>query len=136
MRSAETNRSNSRPDAYRIDAGDAEHVANGAVRRAAASLAENALRSREANDAVHGQEIRGVVELRDQLQLVPQLPVDIFRQPLRIALRCALPDQLLQMSAVASAPDLRLLRILVAKIAQSENRQRSTISSVRATASG
>src|SRR5580692_9325310 len=40
---------------YRIDAGNAEHVANGAIRCTAASLAENALRSCEADDAVHGE---------------------------------------------------------------------------------
>ena len=40
------------------------------IRRGAATLAEDAERAREAHDVVHGEEVRLVVQLLDQLELV------------------------------------------------------------------
>ena len=82
--------------AYGIDAGDAEHIAHSGVGSGTASLAEDVLRSREANDVVHRQKIRGVCELGDQHELVPELRGDIIRHALWKALHGALPGQLLQ----------------------------------------
>ena len=65
--------------AHGVDGGDAEHVAHGAVRSTSAPLAEDALGPRESDDAVHGQEIRRVLEVGDQPQLMPELPFHILR---------------------------------------------------------
>jgi hypothetical protein len=46
--------------------GDAEHIAAGGVGRRAAALAEGSFRPCETDDLVHGEEIDGVAELRDQ----------------------------------------------------------------------
>ena len=56
--------------ARRVDLGDAQAVADGGIGGRAASLAEDAARAREAHDVVHGQEIRLVAQLGDQLELV------------------------------------------------------------------
>ena len=53
-----------------VDLGDEERVADGRVRRRAASLAQDAARARERDDVVHGEEIRLVGELGDQRELV------------------------------------------------------------------
>ena len=54
----------------RIDLGDAERVADRRVRRRAAALAEDSLRARECDDVVNGEEIRFVLQFRDQRELV------------------------------------------------------------------
>ena len=60
------NRSNSTIEFCRIDARDAEHIADGGIGGGAAALAENVPPVREADDVVHGEEIRREVELVDQ----------------------------------------------------------------------
>ena len=57
-------------DLGRIDGGDAEAVADGAVRRRAAALAEDVLAAREGDDVVDGQEIARVVEPGDERELL------------------------------------------------------------------
>src|SRR5262249_50043728 len=57
-------------DARRIDRGDAETVADDGVGGRAPPLAQDAARPRKPHDVVDGQEITGVVEPVDQLQLV------------------------------------------------------------------
>ena len=63
----------------RVDGGDAEAVADGAVRGGAAALAEDALALREGDDVVHGEEILRVFELLDERELVVQERLDLFR---------------------------------------------------------
>jgi hypothetical protein len=50
-----------------IDGGDAEDVTNGGIGRRAPALAENALRARETDDLVDGEEIWRVGQFLDQL---------------------------------------------------------------------
>ncbi len=56
-------------DLGRIDRGDAEHVADGRIRRRAAALAQNILAARVMDDVVHGEKIMRVSELGDQIRV-------------------------------------------------------------------
>ena len=56
--------------AARIDLGNAEAEAHRRVRRRTATLAQDVLRACKRDDVVHGQKIRFVVELRDELELM------------------------------------------------------------------
>src|SRR5439155_24861084 len=72
--------------ADRVDRRDPERVADGAVRRRAAALAEDAALAREADDVPHDQEVAGQVELPDQRQLVLELLADAWRdRPVAVA---------------------------------------------------
>ena len=67
-----------------IDLGNAEAIANGAVRRRATALAENLqLLTRIGDDIMNGGEITRVIKLRDQRQLFVQSLDDIGRDALR-----------------------------------------------------
>jgi hypothetical protein len=77
LRSLLMKRSNS-IDCRRVDLGHAEAVADRRVGSRAASLAQ-ALLARELHDVVDGQEIRLVLQVRDQLQLVFDLRLDVDR---------------------------------------------------------
>ena len=59
--------------ARRIDLGDADAETHDRVRRAAAALAEDVLRLREAHDVGDGQEVVLVLQFADQLELVLDL---------------------------------------------------------------
>ena len=72
-RSSERNRSNSRLHADRIDGGDAEAVAHGAVGRRAAALHEDVLLPAEIDDVPDDQEVAGELELLDQIELARDL---------------------------------------------------------------
>ncbi len=61
------------PGPHRVDRGDAQHVADRGVGGRAAPLAQDVLGAGVADDAVHRQEVGGVLEPLDQRQLVPQL---------------------------------------------------------------
>lgn len=58
--------------ALRVDGGDAQHIADGAVGGRAAPLAEDLLAAGEADDGVHGQEVGRVAQRLDQAQLMAQ----------------------------------------------------------------
>ena len=58
-----------------IHRGDAQAIADGAVGRRAAPLAENPLATREAHDVPHNQEVAREAELGDQRELVRELLV-------------------------------------------------------------
>src|SRR5262249_25870389 len=70
---------------HRIDFGDAKTEAERRIGRRTAALTENALAFREADDVVHRQEIRRVIELRDQAELVTKRIADFFRDTARIS---------------------------------------------------
>ena len=59
-------------DLGRIDRGDAEHVADGGVRRRAPALAQDVLAARIMDDVVHGEKIMRVFELGDQREFFAQ----------------------------------------------------------------
>src|SRR6185312_7201791 len=60
---------------YRIDAGDAQRVADRGIGRRAATLAEDAGPPAERHDVVHDEEVAGEVLLLDDSQLVLDLVV-------------------------------------------------------------
>jgi hypothetical protein len=62
-----------KPLAHGIDRRDAEHVADGRVRRRAAALAQDALRTRKTQDRLDRQEIRRIAQLLDEIELMPYL---------------------------------------------------------------
>jgi hypothetical protein len=57
-----------------IDRGDAEAVADGAVRRGAAALHEDPLLAAEIDDVPDDEEVAGEIELLDQIELALELP--------------------------------------------------------------
>ncbi len=73
-----------------IDFGDAETEAHRRVGRRAATLAENVPRAREPHDVVHGEEVRLVLELGDQRELVLDRLSRRGRHAFRPAVTCAL----------------------------------------------
>ena len=73
--------------------GDPEAIADGGVRRRAASLAENFLRAGELHDVADGEEIGLVSELLDDLQLVLDRCDDLRRHAFRIAPGGAFPGE-------------------------------------------
>ena len=90
----------------RIDRGDAEAVADGAVRRRAAPLAQDRRieAAREGDDVVDGQEIAREVELLDQLQLVVELRQHLVRNAVGPALAWRPPRSDAPDTAAASGP--------------------------------
>ena len=66
--------------AHRIHGGDAERVADGAVRRRAPPLHEDALDAAELDDVPDDEEIAGEVELADELQLARDLLPRLLRE--------------------------------------------------------
>ena len=59
--------------AGRIDRGDSQHEAHRRIGRRSASLAEDAVRAGEPDDAVNGQKIRCIVQPADQLEFMAKL---------------------------------------------------------------
>src|SRR5208282_3117267 len=70
----------------RIHRRDAEAIANGAVRRRAAALAEDFffLPAREGHDIMDGEEIARIIELGDKRELIMKPFRDIGRDALRV----------------------------------------------------
>ena len=114
-------------EALRVDRGNAEAVADRGVGRRAAPLAEDAARLGEAHDVVDGEEIRRVVELGDQGELVLEQALDLGGDALGIAFTRARPGQLFQMRLHAQARGRRVDRILIsaARRGRSDRRRRS-----------
>ena len=80
----------------RVDRRDAQHVADRRVGGRTAPLAQDALRFREPDDAVHRQEMRRVVELVDQRQLVMKLADNGVGHAVGVRARGAVPGQRFQ----------------------------------------
>src|SRR5690606_32031575 len=72
--------------ARRIHRGDPERVANGAVRRAAPPLTQDAPATGHLDDLPGAQKIRGDLELADQRELLFDLRADALRNTSRVAL--------------------------------------------------
>ena len=103
-----------------IDRGDAQHVAHRGIGGGPAALAQDVLRPRVAHDAVHREEIRCVLQLRDQPQFVAQLAVHRIRHAARIALCRALPGEAFQFLLRRQARRADLVGILVAQFVERE----------------
>ncbi len=74
-----------------IDLGDAQAEADRRIRRRAAPLAQNALRTGVAHDVVDGEEIGRVLEFRDQPEFVVESRAHLRRNAVRIARAGACP---------------------------------------------
>ena len=104
----------------RIDAGDAEHIADGRIRGRAAPLAQDAHVVGHAHDVVDGEEIAGVVELADQREFGMQQALHLVRRAGGIAHRGVPPGEFLQPALRVAPRRDWLVRILVAELAQIE----------------
>ena len=80
----------------RIDRGDAQDVADSAIRGAAAALAKNVLRPRKAHDRMDGQEVRRVAQLLDEIEFVAKGLDHVVGKPLGIPPGRAFPGQTFQ----------------------------------------
>src|SRR5690606_21463049 len=97
-----------------------EHEADDGVRGRAASLAENPLAARELHDVVHGQEIRLVTQIGDQLEFVLDEPLGFRRDAAGPAPMLAALDERAQMARGRLAPRHELARVLVAQLVERE----------------
>src|SRR3546814_14554967 len=80
----------------RSDRGDPEHIADRAVRRRAAALAENLAAARLGDDRMDRQKIGRVIELADQFELMLELRADLAVDPFGIAQRRLFPSEPLE----------------------------------------
>ena len=93
-----------------IDRSDAQHVADGAVRSAAAALAENVLRPGKAHNRMDGQEIWRVAQ--------PKGLDHVVGKPLGIAPGRAFPGQILERLLRGEGRVGALLGILVRQLVE------------------
>ena len=112
---------------FRVYRGDAEAIADRAVRRRAAALAEDflVLPAREGHDVMDGEEIARVVELGDQRELVMKPLCDVVRNAFRIfvfriAILRAGPGEIFEMLLRGFAFRHRLVGIFVFQLAERE----------------
>ncbi len=106
--------------ACRVDLGDTETVTDGRVGGRAAPLAQDPAPAREAHDVVHGQEIRLVSQVRDQLEFMLQQLFDVRRRAVRPAFVLADLDQSSQVARGSVTLRNQLARILVAQLVERE----------------
>ena len=105
-------------DLGRIDRGDAEHVADGRVRRRAAALAQDVLAARVVDDVVHGEKIMRVVELGDQREFFPQGGAQRLADLAAEICVDAGPGQVFEVLLRGLARRHRLVRILVFELVE------------------
>ncbi len=106
--------------ALRIDRGDAEHVADGAVGGRAAALTENVLAAGEADDRVHGQEVWRIAQRLDQAQLVLEDCRHLVGHAFGIARGSAFPGELFERLLRRQARHGRLFGILIGEFVERE----------------
>jgi hypothetical protein len=109
----------------RIDRGDAQAIADGAVCGRAAPLAEDISAAGKGDDVVDGQEIAGVVQLSDDREFLVEPPLDVGGKSIRIvgsgiALLRAGPGQVLEMLLRGLVRRHRLVGIFVLELAKRE----------------
>ena len=103
-----------------IDGGDAEAIADGGIGGRAAALAEDVLRAGVAHQIMDGEEIRRVVELVDEGELMLELGAHLLRHAVGIAGRRAQPGEMDEL-LLGLAPRLRqLIGIFVAQLVEGE----------------
>ena len=101
-------------DLGRIDAGDADAVADRRIRGRAAALAQNAARAGEFHEIVNRQEIGLELQLLDELKLMLDQRRELFPERLRDTVRRPAPGEFASDIAAASArrarlrPDIRI----------------------------
>ncbi len=104
---------------HRIDGGDREGVADGAVGRRAAPLGEDALAQAEAHDVPDDQEVAGELELLDQVELLLDLRLGLGGQRPEAALG-AVPGDVAQVGGRRLARRQRVLGEAVAEVGEGE----------------
>src|SRR5215210_4874365 len=109
-----------RIDLVRVDGGDAEAIADGAVRSGAAALAQDALALRELDDVVDGEKILRVAKLLDQGELVSQEFLDLRRDLPFVAPARVVPGEILEVLLRGLAGRDRLLGVFVFQLAEGE----------------
>ena len=104
----------------RVHVGNAEAIADHRIGSGAAPLAKDAglLRTGEAHDVVHGEEIARVVFQGDDRKLVPDKVRHFLRDALGIAAGSAFPGKALQFGLRVDAFLGRLFGIIVAELAE------------------
>src|SRR5262245_907315 len=107
-------------DLGRIDRGDAQAIADDRIGGGAAALTQDPFAFREPDDVMHRQEIGCIVEARYQRQLLHQRVADLVGDAAGIALRGALPGQLLQVLLRRQSLRYRFARIFVAQLVERE----------------
>src|SRR5262249_51152860 len=113
------------PALVRIDRGDAEAIADRAVRRRAAARAEDVLAAGISDDVVDGQEVARVVKPGDDRELLVEPADDIGRNSFRIEVLGiapfrALPSQVGEMLLRGLAWRHRLVGIFVLELLERE----------------
>ena len=112
----------------RVDLGDAERVADGRVGGRAAALAQDALRPRERDDVLDGEEVRLVIEFRDQGEFVLDQFADLGRRgALAVAAGEAGFDQRAQVRRGRRALRHQLLGVFVAQLVEREAAARDDV---------
>ena len=106
--------------AARVDLGDVQAVADQRVGGAAAALAEDLLAARPGDDVGHGEEVRLVLQLGDDGELVFDGLAVLGRQAERKALGHAFVGELAQLRGRRFAGRHDLFRVFVAQLLQRE----------------
>ena len=106
-----------------IDFRHPEAETDGGIGGRAASLAEDALRAREAHDVMDGEKVRRVLQLRDQLELVFEIVAHFVGDACRIAAGCTFVSEMRQrILSIVESFDL-LIRILIAQFIEREGKR-------------
>ncbi len=105
---------------HRVDRGDAQAVADGAVRRAPAALTEDLLAAAVLDDLVHRQEVAAVVEGRDHRELALELGHHVVRNPFRVALLRALEGQVAEPVGLFEARGRRFGRVAIVQVIEAK----------------
>ena len=105
----------------RVDLGHADAVADDAVRRAAAALAEDVARAREGHDVGDGQEVVLVLEVADQFQLVLDLRLHLGRHAAGPAAPGAFVGDAPKVGRGRLARRHHLVRVSIAQLVEAED---------------
>ncbi len=105
---------------HRVDFGDAQAVADRRIGRRAATLAQDVVRAREADDVVHGEEEGLVAQRFDQDHLFLDLRQNRGRRALGVALARAQGGERAQVRDRCAALGHQFGRVFVAQLAQAE----------------
>jgi len=103
-----------------IDLSDPKAIADGGIGRGAAALTEDSLRTREAHDVVHGEEVGRVIERGDQRELVLERFARAPRNAVRITRFCACLSESLERLLGRCMALAQLFRIAMLEFVKAE----------------
>ena len=110
-----------------VHRGDGEAIADDGVGGRAAPLAEDVLGAGEVDDVVHGEEVLGVVERVDELQLAHDESAHLLRDAVGEAPVGAFPGELFQMRLRCLAGRRRLVGVFVDELVEVERARRGDL---------